>query len=405
MRVEITRLDHAGAGVADTGYGPLVVPGALPGETVEAERQSERHARLVAIETPSPDRVAPPCPHFGVCGGCVAQHMGGDLYRRFKLSILEGALAQHRLTAAIAPLVMVPPGARRRVVLALARTDEGPVLGFHAPRSETIVPIAACLVATPAIVAALPVLLRLLGPLARARPGTVTVLDTASGLDVALSEVSAGPKERERLVVAAREADLARLSIDGQVLATFRAPVLDMGGVAVTPPPGGFVQAVAAAETVLAREAAAMLGKAKTIADLFAGAGAFTFRIAKTAKVHAVEGDAAALSALETARDRVQGLKPVATERRDLYRRPLTVTELNRFDAVLLDPPRQGAEAQIREIARSKLGTVVYVSCAPGTFARDARILVEAGFGIERIVPVDQFLWSGHLEKIAAFRR
>lgn len=405
--VQIQRLGHRGDGIADTNTGPLYVAGALPGETVTVERTAADRARLLDIIEPSPERAAPPCTHFGACGGCVAQHMAGPLYRRWKLSILEGALAQQGLTTDIRPLVVVPPASRRRVVLALARTHDGSVLGFHGARSHGVLGVPDCRVADPTIVAALPGLLSLLAPLAPPKDSVdVTVLATGAGLDVHVStDPRASSRGRQRLIDQGAELGLARLTIGTETIATWRPPVIDVGGIAVVPPAGGFVQAVAAAETILAEEAMRIVGKAKRIADLFAGAGAFTLRLARTATVHAVESDADALVALDAAHRATSGLKPVTSERRDLYRAPLRAAELARFDAVVLDPPRQGADAQMRALATAQVPVVAYVSCNAASFARDARVLVDAGYRLEFVTPVDQFLWSGHIEKIAAFRR
>jgi 23S rRNA (uracil1939-C5)-methyltransferase len=401
----IHRLGHRGDGIADTPDGPFHVAGALPGEAVEAERVAADRGRLVAVATASPERVRPPCPHFGVCGGCVAQHMSPALYAGWRRETLRQALAQRGLTVPIADTVTAPPESRRRVVLALARQDGRIVLGFHEARSERVVDVPHCRVAEPAIVAALPMLTQLLSPLAPATGAAdVTVLATASGLDVAV-----GGRRPEgattRLAEAAGRAGLARLAVGGEVVAEIRPPQLDVGGVVVTPPPGAFVQAVATAETALAEEAVRIVGKAKQVADLFAGSGAFTLRLARAAQVHAVESDGAAIAAMTAAARQATGLKPITSERRDLFRAPLSVQDLARFDAVVLDPPRQGAEAQSRALAAASVQTIAYVSCAPSTFARDARLLVDGGYTLESVTPVDQFLWSHHLETIAAFRR
>ncbi len=404
--VTIRRLGHRGDGIADTPTGPLYVSGALPAETVTIERTAPDRARLLDIVEPSPERSAPPCPHFGACGGCVAQHMAEPLYRRWKLAILEGALAQQGLATDIRPLVVVSPASRRRVVLALARTPDGPVLGFHGARSHQVLAVPDCRVADRTVVAALPGLLALLAPFAPAKGSAdVTLLATGAGLDVAVgAEPPASARTRQRLVDHGARLGLARLTIGAETIATWRPPAIDVGGVAVVPPAGGFVQAAAAAEEVLAKEGARIIGKARRVADLFAGSGAFTLRLARTAAVHAVESDAAALAALDTAKRGTSGLKPVTTERRDLFRAPLRAAELASFDAVVLNPPRQGAEAQARALATARVPVVAYASCNAASFARDARVLVDAGYRLECVTPVDQFLWSDHLEKIAAFR-
>jgi 23S rRNA (uracil1939-C5)-methyltransferase len=402
----IERLDRRGDGVAagPDGAVAIAIAGALPGERVLAGQVQAGRAQLVEIIEASPDRVAPSSPHFGACGGCSAQHMSAALYRAWKLGLLRQALARAGLEPEeIAPAFEAPPRSRRRLTFALARPDGAAVLGFHRARSHEVVPIVACAIADPAIERALPDLRAWLAPLAPAHGSlAVTVLASPSGLDVA---VDAPPAAARRLVATAGLADPARLSARGEVLAAFRPVVLDVGGVVLEPPPGGFVQPVAEAEAVLAEEALRAVAGAKRVADLFSGAGAFALRLARHMRVDAFEGDAPAVEALSRAARGARGLKPVTAQRRDLFRNPVQARELAAYDAAVLDPPRQGAAAQVEAIAKSAVKRVAYVSCAPDTFARDAERLVAAGFTLERVKPVDQFLWSSHIELAAAFRR
>lgn len=406
MRLTIERLGAQGDGVADGERGPVYVPFALPGEVVNAAVERDRGTVIALLEA-SPLRIEPACRHFTVCGGCALQHLEEAAYREFKRQRVVEPLRQAGISAEVAPLVSCPRESRRRVVLAARRTERGMLLGFHRPMSPEIVDIRECPVSLPSIVAALDDLravARLAGNTPRAFRMTVTV--TASGLDVALAESGRlDDATRRNLSDLAIRLGLARLSIDGEIVVEPKKPVLMAGDVAVSPPAGAFLQAVESAEDAMAGLALAHLGKARRVADLFAGSGAFTFRLARHAEVHAVEGDAAALSALDRAFRHSAGLKKVTGERRDLFRRPLLPRELDRFDGVVFDPPRAGAEEQATQLARSAVPRVVAVSCNPATLARDLSILVAGGYGIASVTPIDQFLWSPHVEAVALLEK
>ncbi len=402
----IDRLGHRGDGVADTPEGPVYAAFALPGETATGPRAGDRLA-VARIEAPSPDRVAPPCPHFGACGGCALQHGSDALLAGWKTAQVAAALAARGLEAPLRPIHVSPPGARRRVTLAARRTRKGALVGFHGRADEAIVPVSACPVADPAIVAVLPSLPELTA-LCASRAGALRIALTAAqaGLDVAVEGAKPldGPG-RLRLAAWAGALDVARLTIDGETVAQARPPAHPMGRARVVPPPGGFLQATRDGEAALAAAVAEAAGGAARIADLFAGCGTFALRLAAAAEVHAVEADRGALAALSAAWRAAPGMKAVSTEARDLADRPLHPEELARFDAAVFDPPRAGALAQAAQIARSDLRRVAAVSCNPATFARDARLLVDAGFRLLWVQPVDQFRWSPHVELAAAFAR
>lgn len=404
--VVVTGLNRRGEGVAV--QPGLRIPFALPGETVSvAAGAGQDRAEPVGIVAPSPHRVSAPCRHFGRCGGCSVQHMAPPFYRDWKRELVAGALAGRGVAAEIGPLVPCPPRSRRRAVFALKRENGRTRLGFYAMRSHALVEIAECHVLVPAIMDALPRLAAIAEAVARGRkPATMTVTATDTGLDVSLSgtpEPAEG--ERRRALGLALEADLARLSINGETVVTARDPVVHFGAVPVLPPPGGFLQAVAEAEAHMAELVTAHLAGSRRIADLFAGSGAFALRLATSSRVHAVEGDAAALAALKQAAHAAPGLKATGFERRDLFVRPLDVKELKAFDAVVFDPPRVGAEAQCHQIARSGVKRVAAVSCNPVTLARDLAILLEGGFRLSSVTPIDQFLWSAHVEAVALLQR
>ncbi|MGN6470871.1 MAG: class I SAM-dependent RNA methyltransferase [Rhizobiaceae bacterium] len=398
----IERLGAQGDGIAATENGPVYVPFTLPGERVTASRKGDRADILAVIEA-SPLRVEPPCRHFGECGGCALQHMEEGSYREWKRGRLVEALRSRGVTADVEPLVPCAPEERRRVTLSARRTEAGMLLGYNRELSHTIINIVECPIARPEMVAALEPLRALASMLCNTdKAFRLTVTVTASGLDVA-AHGSGKLAERTRNAVSdfALRAGFARLSVDGEILIEPRKPVVTFGGVSVTPPPGAFLQAVAGAEQVMADLVLAHLSGAKRVADLFSGAGAFALRLARGAEVHAVEADAASLAALDRGFRFATGLNHVTIEQRDLFVRPVTAKELNAFGGLVFDPPRAGAEAQARQIAKSDVPLVAAVSCNPATLARDLSILIEGGYALQRVVPIDQFLWSPHVEAVA----
>lgn len=394
---------------------PLYVPGALPGERVAALVEGRRGeglvGRLVAVLSPSPDRVRPPCRHFGACGGCALQHLAPAAYADWKRGLLVEALRRAGFgEAPVSALVPAGPGTRRRAEFALRPG----VVGFHARGEAMVVDVPGCLVLAPPL-RALAEALRLLDLGALRRRAEAKVNLTETGLDVVL-RLGREPERaaREALVRFAETADLARLALDfgdGLVpLVVRRTPRLTLGGVVVEPPPGAFLQATAEGERAIVSavlEGLADLPEGARVADLFAGIGTLTFPLSARFRVAAAEGDAAATAAL-TAAARRAGLWPrVAAETRDLALRPLLGPELAGLDAVVLDPPREGAVAQARALAASPaaLRRLVYVSCSPAALARDGRILAAGGWRVRHAVPIDQFLWAAHLESVVVFAR
>lgn len=402
----VTRLGHLGDGIAETSGGPVFVPFALPGETVTGEVAGGRMA-APRIEAASPDRAEPVCPHVGACGGCALQHARDDFVAAWKRDLIAAALAARGLSAEIRPTVTSPPGTRRRVTFAARRTRSGAIAGFHGRADSTLIAIGSCAVADPRIVAALPLCAEIAG-LAGSRKGelrlALTVSEAGLDLDVAAPKPLDGPLRAALAGLAARFG-LARLSYGGETVAMARPPAQPMGRAQVVPPPGGFLQATPEGEAALVAAVREAVGPARRVADLFAGCGTFALPLAETAAVHAVEADAAALAALDAGWRRAAGLRTVTTEARDLFRRPLRPEEFRGIEAAVLDPPRAGAEAQSRLLAQAPVARLAAVSCNPATFARDARILVDGGFRLEWVQPVDQFRWSPHVELAAAFSR
>lgn len=389
----IERLGQQGDGLT----GELRFAFTLPGERVRGTEVLEA----------SPDRVSPPCRHFGVCGGCALQHGSEAFLAAWKREVVVRALAARGLEAAMPPTLTSPPRSRLRAVFTGRRTKKGVIVGFHGRRSETLVDVTECHVVRPEILAARPALeaLTALGA-SRAHPLRMTVTLSGAGLDI---DISGGkPLDaalRSRLAALAEAQDLARLAWEGETLALRRPPWQSFGRARVVPPPGAFLQATAEGAAALTAAARAAVGDARRVADLFAGCGTFALPLAETAEVHAVEGEAAMLASVAAGWRGAPGLRRVMVETRDLFRRPLLPGELDRFDAVVIDPPRAGAEAQVRALASSRVARVAAISCNPVTFARDAAILTGGGYRLEEVQVVDQFRWSGHVELAARFRR
>ena len=395
--IRIERLGLQGDGIAADGTRH---PFTLPGEVVAPGAPPR-------ILDPSPHRQRPPCRHFGTCGGCALQHADDAYLAAWKQEAVARALAARGLKAAFRPPAVSPPGSRRRATFAGRRTKKGAQVGFHARRSEVIVALAECPLVRPAMLALLPALEGLVRAHA-SRKGAVrlSVTESAAGWDLEVSGAKA-PDAGARAALAgwAARAGVARLSWEGEVLATHAPPAQAMGRAQVVPPPGAFLQATAEGQAALTAAVRDAVGGAARVADLFAGCGTFALPLAEAAEVHAVEGDAAMLAALDRGWRETPGLHGLSHEVRDLSARPLEPGELARFDAVVIDPPRAGAAAQAARLARARVPVIAAVSCNPVTFARDAQTLVEGGYGLDWVQVIDQFRWSGHVELAARFSR
>ena len=409
-QIAIARIGHRGDGVADTPAGPIYVPYTLPGETVEVEpwpgHPDRRH--LIRVDVASAERIAPVCPHFGTCGGCALQHWSAARYRDWKRALVVEALAQAGLDAPVAGLIDAHGEGRRRAVFHARRgTHDVLEVGFAALRAHHLVAIDRCPVLAPALAGSIEAAWAIAETLEREKkPLDIQVTATDAGLDVDVR--GSGPLTAARGGELARIAErhrLARLTRHGELVSQRAPPAVTIGRARVLLPPGAFLQATAAGEAALAALVVAHCEGAGRIADLFAGVGPFALRLAEHGRVTAADNDSEAVAALKRAAAATQGLKPVETQLRDLYRRPFVPVELKGFDAVVFDPPRQGAQSQARELAASAVPRVVAVSCNPATFARDARILVDGGYRLAAVTPVDQFLYSAHVELVARFER
>jgi 23S rRNA (uracil1939-C5)-methyltransferase len=403
--LEIASLNRRAEGLAQGQEGLIAVPYALPGEQIEADVEGTRGA-LLSISRPSPRRVAPPCPYYFRCGGCSLQHADPVFYSEWKRSLIVSELTNRGLPAPVRPLMAAHGLGRRRVIFHARPTSANPrAVGFMAARSHDLVGIDACLLLTPGLRLSLPAARALASLFASKAPAfDIQFTAAAAGLDCDLRGL---PRHCEpplfELSAIARAHNLCRISLHGDPAIILSEPKIDIGGTSVLLPPGGFLQATAAGEQALAGFALRHLGKAKRAADLFCGIGAFALRLAEKLPVLAVDSDKAALDALLAAWRGRQGLKPLSTSARNLFREPLSAGELQDFDFVVFDPPRQGAKAQAEQLAGSRCPTIIAISCNSATFARDAAILIAGGYELADVLPVDQFQWSAHAELAALF--
>jgi len=401
--------------VAEEGGQRYFVPFTLPGETVEAEPLDKRGegiaTKLIEVLAPSRHRETPPCPHFTVCGGCALQHWRHDAYTAWKVGLLERALKQHGVDAPAfeAPLLGTP-GERRRADFVLRRQGRRVLAGFHERGSARIVDVGTCVIARPTLTALLePLRAALAEVLPDGAAADAIANETDSGVDLLLrphKRFVLSIDHRQTLVGLAERADLARLSWGGRAnpepIVVRRPPILVLGEAIIEPPPGAFLQATKRGERAMREAVDAWAGEAVRLADLFAGVGSLS--LGRAGRLTLFESDKASVAAVDAAARKIGGGR-VTAERRDLFRNPLLAKELDAFAAVVLDPPRAGAAAQVAEIARSKVRRVVYASCDPGSFARDARVLQDAGYRMDKLKAIDQFLWSGHVESISLFLR
>jgi 23S rRNA (uracil1939-C5)-methyltransferase len=397
-RLVLAEMGRHGEAVGEAAGRPVYVAYGLPGEVVEADI-SGSHARLMEILSPSPERVDPFCPHFGQCGGCQIQHWQADAYRQWKRNLLVTALKNQGIEVEVEPLIDAQGEGRRRATLHVVTSPDGVIAGFNAARSHGIHPLDHCPILVPALKAA-PHIARRIGAVIGACDVAFTASET--GLDV---DVTTKRKPTPALAALVQSENLARLSLNREPLVTRVAPEITIGTARLRLPVGGFLQATRAGEEILAALVLDNLKKTKKVADLFSGVGVFALRLATSAKVFAVDSDKPSIDTLIDATRNTSGLKPIEAKTRDLFREPLMARELKEFDAVVFDPPRAGAEAQTRQLAKSPVKTVIAVSCDPASFARDARILIEGGYQLKRVTPVDQFAFTAHVEAVALFRR
>lgn len=405
----MTALGARGDGVSRHEGKEVFVPYTLPGERVRA-RVADGRGALTEIVSASPFRVEPTCRHFGDCGGCAVQHAARNYYLGWKRGLVVEALDRAGLgEVPVREVIAVAPATRRRASFAAARTSRGVALGFNARASHHLVEIAACDILHPALFAALPGL----KTLAAALPPAWRAFDMAAtlcenGLDVDITSPRGveepGGAALQRLGEAMRAAGAIRTSLNRAALLTLAPPVVRFAGVPVALPAGGFLQASAEGESALVALVENAAAGARMAADLFCGAGALSLPQSKTATVRAFDSDREAVAALASAA-RHSPHKPLRAETRNLFERPLMADELNEYDVVVFDPPRAGAREQAGEIARSRVPRVIGVSCNPATFARDAALLAAGGYDLVEVTPVDQFVYSAHVELVGTFAK
>ena len=402
-KIEITRLGHHGDGIA---AGPVFAAKTLPGEVVEGDVTGDRMVSP-SIITPSRDRVKPPCTHFKACGGCALQHASDEFVASWKSEVVRTALSHHGLDVPISGVFTSPAQSRRRATFAGKRTKKGVLVGLHGRASGTLVPVPKCMLMTQKIMDGMPAFEAFV-QVGGSRRGemAITVIDSDAGLDVSVIDGKLLDMElRSELARVVRSHGIIRLSWNGDEVVQETRPYLAFGRARLVPPPGAFLQATRHGEHSLVSLMKEAVSGSEHVVDLFAGCGTFALPMAEFAEVHAVEGEQSMLKSLSDAWKTASGLKPVTVATRDLFRQPLLPDELKKFDAAIIDPPRAGAVAQTGELAKSNLRTIGFVSCNPVTFARDAKILVDAGFEMEWLRIVDQFRWSPHVEIAAKFSR
>jgi 23S rRNA (uracil1939-C5)-methyltransferase len=406
----IDHVGHRGDGIAFAGGHTVFVPYTLSGETVETAAVAGHpdRRRLLRVENPSPERIAPFCRYFGACGGCAIQHWQPQSYAAWKRRIVVDTLDHAGIECRVDDLVDAHGAGRRRITAHARRGADGQLrVGFAAAASHAIVAIDDCPILDPGLHGALHAARALAEALKpTTKPLDIQLTATDGGLDV--DARGSGPLPSALIAALARVAEqyrLARLTRHGELILMRTPPVLSIGTAQVTLPPGSFLQATAAGEEALAALVLQHCRGAKHIADLFCGVGPFALRLASRAGIAAFDSDTGAVTALQKAATLTPGLKPIKAAVRDLFRRPLMSQELHDFDAVVFDPPRQGAQAQVQQLAVSKIPVVVAVSCNAATFARDARILIDGGYRIESVTSVDQFRHTPHVELVARFVR
>jgi 23S rRNA (uracil1939-C5)-methyltransferase len=405
----IDRLGAGGDGIALDDAGQMFIAGTLAGEVVavKANPRDRRRPILDHIITPSLDRVNPPCPHFGACGGCALQFMTPEAVLAWKQSVVKDALWMRGIDHDVATAPLIAPGDRRRFVLKAVKQSGKMIVGFNRRGAHDVIDIDRCLLLTPGLNAMIATLRTHLGPLLPERAwAKIHGTHCSTGIDIAIeSDRTLAAIGLPRLTDLLHQLGVLRLTWNGTLIAAAEIPRIDIGGHAVEVPPKAFLQASQTGEHLLIERVLQMIGPAKRVADLFCGVGTFSLPAARKAQISAFDSQADAIAALNQAARHASGLKPVKAVSRDLFRAPLTPEELNSFDAVIIDPPRAGADAQMRHLAASTVGTIAAVSCDPGTFARDARILIDGGFDLRSVEIIDQFVWSTHIEMIAYFTR
>ena len=403
--IVIDRLGSQGDGIGLLDGKPVFIGGTVPGDRVIASG-TPPHLKLNILLQPSQLRVQPLCIHFGTCGGCVFQHIDQKTMLEWKRAELSRFFLEEGIEIQVDEMTGTGPYLRRRVAFTVQRLNREIHIGFKRRSGTGLVGIRECPVLLPELANQIALLRDLSAPLLRGAE-EIQIRATAcdNGIDLAF-DLGQYPNEEmlAAFVRAMARSSYLRASINGDMVVEKEKPVISFGSVTITPPCRGFLQAVRDAEQLMALQVLKHLRKCKNVVDLFCGSGTFALRLAHHTQVHAVEAEADPLDAIKSARS-PDRLKPVTTEQRDLVNLPLITSELNKFDGLCLDPPRSGAVEQIIQIAKSDIGQVAYVSCNPATLARDAAILIAGDYRLDRVVPIDQFVYSTHIEVVALFSK
>ncbi|WP_332065903.1 class I SAM-dependent RNA methyltransferase [Bartonella sp. CB189] len=401
-RVIIDHIGINGYGISTVSQSFVYVPFTLP-EEVATITLHGKYGKLIALEKSSPERISAVCQHFESCGGCLLQHWHADSYRSWKRQLVVDALKNCGIDILVSPLIECGYHSRRRITLTVDITKKGHVIGFNRYLSHDVIALKECPVTRLEIISRLNDIRVLCSFISNnAKRFRVTITSVENGLDVAFNGCTVQDEYiRQKMIDTALQCKITRLSIGGEVLVEQEKPLIYFGDVCVEFPTGGFLQATSEAENIMGNIILTHLKGAKNAVDLFSGVGTFVLRMAKQVNVHAVENNTTALENLSRAARFSTGLKTVTWEKRDLFRCPLSAKELEFFDIVVFDPPRAGAKEQMGELAKAKIPRVIAISCNPVTFSRDLSILIAGGYILEKVIPIDQFLWSPHVEIIA----
>ncbi|MFT6556890.1 class I SAM-dependent RNA methyltransferase [Sneathiella sp.] len=418
-KLELT-VDHIGMngdGVAYHNERPYYIPFTARGDhilaTVGEKRGKGFAASIDTIVSPSQDRQEPKCRHFGSCGGCGLQHLKPDVLADWKQEKIRQSLRSiGAAKTTVDPVRTSPEYSRRRVEFIAAKRKKGVMIGYHLRRSHQIFDVGECpLITSPLLALVKPLRTVLAEVMPRNSQARLTISDTLNGPDLLITgPISADLEARERLATFAQTAKLSRVALINEsdnmleVIAELKPPLIQIGSDTVAIPPGGFLQATQEGQDALIEMLLDALPKDAKVLDLFSGCGSFSLPAVHQAKsVHAVEGDKSLTAALQTAAN--SKMLHIEAEYRDLFRRPLLPEEFAPYDTVIIDPPRAGAKAQVEELAFSNVKTIIFISCNPVSYARDAEILLDRGYMLSNVTPIDQFLWSSHVELFSVFTK
>lgn len=406
-KVTITRLGHHGDGVGEINGKPVFVPFSLAGETLEIGDGGAKR-NIVSVVEASKNRAQPFCELFGRCGGCQLQHMEHNAYLVWKNELLVEAFSREGIAIQPEEIRHYQRNSRRRAVLTAKKSSDGFTLGFSERGSHQTIDVQTCPILTPGLNAALKDVHALLNAIAIEKGDIrINMLEAQNGIDLAFYFAGKASDKKLRDLISKPSAQkFIRLTVNSEIVFESKKPILSAGMAFVSPPPEAFVQASIEAERDMVELVTKHLEKCKKVADLFSGFGVFALRLAENSQVYAAETSTPALAAMDRAWRETGGkLKALSHEKRDLFRRPMNVKDLKHFDGAVFDPPRAGAEAQARELAKSKLRKIAAVSCNPQTLARDIKILIDGGYKIVSATPLDQFAYTPHLETVVLLER